>query len=275
MVEWLVDGRADAGIPADDRGLLHGDGVFETIAFFGCTAPLWGLHMQRLKRGCDSLGIAMPDAGLLLDEAAGLASEAPRCVIRITVTRGSGGSGYFPPQVATVRRIVARRAFPEGLDELRRSGLNMRTSAVRLATHSEAPGLKHVSRLDQVLIARECRRTGADEALVLDRVGNIVEALHGNVVIVRAGRLIAPGPHPVAVAGVGLEWLRRSAGSRLEEGPFPATDLRPDDSIWVINSVRGPGRVRSLDGRLLERDGEYPHWLDKWREEVEKCSASY
>ncbi len=283
MAEWLVDGIADAPIPPDDRGLLYADGLFETIALFGCSAPLWGLHMQRLARGCRALGLEMPDPGLLLEEALTLVQDLPRCVIRLSLTRGSGGSGYFPPATPVNRRILIRRSFPASLERDRQRGVEMRVGGVGLDAAEEmagemAPemsGLKHLSRLAQVMIARECARQGAIEALVLDRAGQMVEGLHGNLVIVRNGVLIAPGPHPAAVAGVGLEWLHRRAGERLQRRPFMLAELRATDSIWVINSIRGPCRIRTLDGRELAQDGEYPQWLEKWREEVEECSVTY
>ena len=98
----------------------------------------------------------------------------------------------------------------------------------------------------------------------------IVEGLAGNIVVVRDGRLIAPGPHPAAVAGVGLEWLRRRAASELEERPFEAAELTRDDALWVINSVRGPCPVRALDGRALVRDERIPEWRQRWQKEVEE-----
>ena len=93
----LVNGDDDARIATDDRGLLYGDGLFETILLSGGAAPLWSRHMQRLLRGCERLGLPAPDPELLAREAERVVAGMQRAVIRITLTRGSGARGYALP----------------------------------------------------------------------------------------------------------------------------------------------------------------------------------
>ncbi|PKL95367.1 MAG: aminodeoxychorismate lyase, partial [Gammaproteobacteria bacterium HGW-Gammaproteobacteria-8] len=242
-----MNGVAEAMLHPDDRGLLYGDGLFETIAFHHARSRLWPLHMARLAHGCTELGLVMPDPALLAEEAASLLVEQSSAVVRITLTRGSGGRGYFPPaEPAPVTRLLQRRAFPSGLARLRQTGLRLCTSRIELAA-TPPFSIKHLSRLAQVQIARDLIGQGGDEALVLDAQGRLVEALHGNLVLVRDGQLIEPEPHPAAVAGIGLAWLRQQAGSRMQRQALRRDQLRPGDSIWVINSVRGPIAGCSLD----------------------------
>lgn len=269
MTRWLVNGEPDALVAPSDRGLLYGDGLFETIAFHQGRSALWSLHMARLVSGCRRLGLPRPDIDLLAAECHQLLGNGNSAVIRIAITRGSGGRAYFPPEHPEPTRILMRRAMPDQLESRRSAGLAMHTSAIRLAV-SAIGGLKHMNRLEQVLIAEECARHGTEEALVLDSADSIVEGLAGNIVVVRSDRLIAPGPHPAAVAGVGLEWIRRHAESSLEERPFAAAELRRDDALWVINSVLGPCPIRSLDGRTLTRDTRIPEWQQRWHKEVEE-----
>lgn len=266
----LVDGQSGGQVPASDRGLLFGDGLFETMAFHRGECRLWPLHMARLEDGCRVLGLPPPERALLADECRRVVAGEARCVVRLTLTRGSGGAGYFPASAPEVTRIVQRRPFPADIERLRRDGLRMATSPIRLPGVEALAGLKHLSRLAQVMIARECAQRGADEALVLDPDGMIVEGLHGNIVVERDGRLIAPGPHPAAVAGVGLEWLRRSAGDALCERPMKASELGPGDSVWVLNSVRGLCPVAVLDERPVDIGRAGAEWQARWLEEIEK-----
>ena len=274
MTRWLVNGVADALVAPTDRGLLYGDGLFETIAFHNGRSRLWPLHMARLAEGCRRLDLPPPDSNLLANESQILLDGAARAMIRLGITRGSGGQGYFPPARPVPTRILIRREFPADIALQRELGVAMRTSPVRLAAGPPATaplgGIKHSNRLEQVLIASGCRENAADEALVLDTEGMIVEGLSGNLVVVRDDQMIAPGPHPAAVAGVGLEWLRRAAGRDLGERPFAAAQLHGGDALWVINSIRGPCRVRVLDGRELAPDSMLCEWQRRWREEIEK-----
>jgi len=269
MTRWLVNGKPDALVAPADRGLLYGDGLFETIAFHHGRSALWSLHMARLVAGCRRLALPPPHIDLLAAECHELLGNGNSAVIRIAITRGRGGRAYFPPEHPEPTRILMRRAMPDSLESQRTAGLVMHTSAIRLDA-DVLGGLKHMNRLEQVLIAEECARHGAGEALVLDSADMIVEGLAGNIVVVRGDRMIAPGPHPAAVAGVGLEWLRRHAASNLEERPFAAAELTGEDAVWVINSVRGPCPVRSLDGRALTRDKRIPEWQQRWYKEVEE-----
>lgn len=267
---WLLNGVPEALLSPNDRGLLYGDGLFETIAFHHRQSRLWPLHMARLAHGCAELGLAMPDPTLLADEATRLLDDDTSVVIRITLTRGAGGRGYFPaskPVEST--RLLQSRPFPENLAELRDRGLALFTSRVELA--AMAPfGVKHLSRVAQVQIARDLAGQGGDEAVVLDREGTLVEALHGNLVLVRDGRLAELEPHPAAVAGVGLEWLRRRAGDPLLRIKLHRDALRASDSVWVINSVRGPMAGRSLDGEPLGQHPLIREWQRIWQQEIEQ-----
>jgi len=270
MNAMLINGQPSALLPADDRGLLFGDGVFETLAFHHQRCVLWPRHMARLTAGCEQLGLPPPDPARLEAECRALVDGYDRAVVRITLTRGRGGVGYLPPAAPAPNRIVARREFPTGLERQRERGLDLITSTVRVGSPAPAlAGLKHLNRLPQVLIARECMQAGCDEALVLDVDGWLVEALAGNLVLVRGAELVAPGPHPAAVAGVGLAWLAEAADGRLVRRPVRKQALRSSDSLWVINSVRGLCPARSLDGKLLPIDPSIRAWQRRWREEIE------
>jgi 4-amino-4-deoxychorismate lyase len=266
LSDWLVNGVPGGLVRPDDRGLLYGDGLFETIAFHAGRSALWPLHVARLARGCGALGLPMPDQALLADECLRLVAQRARAVVRLALTRGCGGRAYFPPEPPAVTRVLIRRDWPGDMARRRGEGLSMRTVRLPLVD-AVGGGLKHANRLAQVQIAR--RLGDADEALALDADGYVVEGLSGNIVVVRDGDLIAPGPHPAAVAGVGLEWLRRRADGALSERPMHADELRSDDAIWVINSVQGPCPVRCLDGRELCRDAVLRDWQAKWRDEIE------
>ena len=267
---WLLDGIADALLDPNDRGLLYGDGLFETIAFHHGRRALLSLHMQRLGHGWAGLGLVMPSIALLAREASVLIGQRARAVVRITLTRGRGGAGYFPPQGEAVpTRLLQRREFPRDLDASRARGLELRTSPIWLEGGAPA-GLKHLSRLTQVMIARELQARGGDEVVVLDAAGRMIEALHGNLVVVRAGRLIEPVPHPAAVAGIGLQWLRSRAGASMEQAELYRDRLQGGDGLWVMNSCRGPIAACRLDNEPFEPDPLIREWQARWQQDIEQ-----
>ena len=94
MSDVWVNGVPQALIPVSDRGLAYGDGLFETIRVANGKTTLDDYHWQRLHRSCQRLGIAL-NLPQLQDEVAAFlqASGAGSGVVKVIVTRGSGGRG--------------------------------------------------------------------------------------------------------------------------------------------------------------------------------------
>lgn len=233
----LVDGRPADALPCDDRGFLYGEAVFETIAFRDGRAPLWAQHMARLKRSAAALQLECPAPEVLLEDCLRLVSEQGRCILRLSLTAGSGGSGYWPARIETSRRVVSQREWPERIEQHRQQGLRLGLSSVCLPKPIAFQGLKHSNRLLQVAAARECQTLGYDEAVLLDAAGDIVEAISSNIVLVHDALLIHH-PEP-AVAGVGLDWLRTHSDRTWKAQPLACADLAECSEVLVINSVAG------------------------------------
>jgi 4-amino-4-deoxychorismate lyase len=263
MTDCLVDGRPVDVVPADDRGLLYGDALFETIAFHDTRAPLWPLHWQRLKRSASLLGIELPDEDDVLRDCDQLAPAGASVVMRVSLTRGSGGRAYFPDPDSAARRIVQRRPWPADLERQRREGLYLITSSVRLAAGSILVGLKHGNRLEQVLAARECAVAGADESIVFDTSGQVVEAIASNLIVEFADQVVTPRSES-GVDGVGLAWLERQPEVELERVGLSGQDLESATGLMVINSVAGIRPVCRLDDRPLDVSERCRAWQRLW-----------
>ena len=217
----LVNGRADACVSALDRGLLYGDGLFETIRFTRGAAPLWTRHMRRLGEGCARLGMPPPETVQLADEARRVLAGADDAVVRITLTRGQGERGYAPPASPRTTRIVAAHPVPAIPADWYRHGIRVRSCGLRLAPQPHLAGIKHLNRLEQVLA-----RAVQDGALVtpaLDRCG---------VAGVLRAELLQAFPQAVVKA------IERDEAMRMDE-------------IFVCSSVRGVLPVREWDGLVL------------------------
>ncbi len=279
----LIDGRPETRIPVDDRGLLYGDHLFETLAFHGGQAPLWKRHWRRLMHGCDVLGIAPPSEQTVLDECQLLcrmlcvssgqsSAQSPgnsgrSWIVRVTVTRGSGGKAYWPDPDQPARRIIHARHWPEALEVQQQNGLVLVTSRVNLASGSMLAGLKHGNRLEQVLAGRDCAEQGGDEALVYDNQGCLAEAIAANLVLEIDQRSITPMTSS-GVAGVGLAWLMDQAETDIAETTIKRQDVARASAIMVINSVTGIRPARSLDGRELPISERHRSWQQLWNQRL-------
>jgi branched-subunit amino acid aminotransferase/4-amino-4-deoxychorismate lyase len=249
------------GVPADDRGLLLGDGLFETVLFKARRAVLWDRHMARLARGCAALGLPCPDTDDLAAAAARAVDEAGlgavRAAVRLTWTAGSGGRGLQRSQSPQPRLIVSAAASPRP-----QAPAALLTSAVRRNAGSPAARLKTLSYLDNVLARREAVAAGADEALMLNGRGRLACASAANLFWIADGGLRTPALACGVLDGViRAEVLAAAArlGVTVNEVEAPVSALAGAQALFLTNSLIGLRRVGSLDGRgceehpLLER----------------------
>lgn len=271
MPEALIDGRPSAYVPVDDRGLLYGDHLFETVAFVAGQAPLWERHMDRLIDSARRLLIPPPDPRLLASECTRLVAAEQRAIVRITLTRGSGGHAYEPPVQVKPRRILTRRCWPTGIESARQRGIVVHTSPVRLAAGGPLVGLKHGNRLEQVLAAEQARRSGVEDALLFDARDRLVEAIAGNLVLILDGRPVTPRLCGAGVAGVGLQWLNEQLGGNLLTQDLDQLSLRRAQAVMVINSVTGIRPVRQLDDRVLQIGEACRRWQRLW-DDLFRCA---
>lgn len=251
----LVDGRETALLPASDRGLHYGDGLFETIRIHAGEAPLLDRHLGRLGAASARIGLPHPgDARLRADIATVLAGGQAEGVLKLILTRGDAGRGYAPPLDAPGRRICALYPLPP------QSSIPLRVGvcSTRLGHSPALAGLKHLGRLEQVLGAAEATSAGWDEGLMCDPEGLVIEATRHNIFYVLDGRLFTPPVTEAGVAGVMRALLletARQAGVPGGERPLRYHELDEVEELFLCNAVAGLRSAGWLAGRVLGQPG--------------------
>lgn len=243
----LLNGKPQEVIPATDRGLHYGDGLFETIAICNGKPQFWHAHMERLRDGCARLAIPMPEVGCLEEETARLSAGIERAVIKIIITRGSGGRGYRSPESPEPQRLVMRYPWPEY--EIPREGIALRVCETPLACNPRLAGIKHLNRLEQVLARNEWRDEAVLEGLMLDLDGHVIEGTMSNLFAVRDGVLITPDLTRCGVAGVMRRQvlsIAQKLGVVCEMLNLRADELTAMDELFVTNSIIGIWPVARL-----------------------------
>ena len=81
----LVNGCKVNQISVNDRGLMYGQCVFETIAVQNAKPCLLDLHIASLLKGANVLGIPA-DADTIVDEVMQLSSSVELGIVRINLT---------------------------------------------------------------------------------------------------------------------------------------------------------------------------------------------
>src|SRR5277367_4497744 len=100
-------------VPFDDRGLLLGDGLFETLLFARGELVLAEAHAGRMIDGSAALGLPEPTVADFIGCALAAVRETgltqSRAAVRVTLTAGSGGRGLDRP-AAPQPRLFATAA---------------------------------------------------------------------------------------------------------------------------------------------------------------------
>ncbi|MEC9313511.1 MAG: aminodeoxychorismate lyase [Pseudomonadota bacterium] len=254
----LINGQPDNRIPVTDRGLQYGDGLFETLAFRHGKLEYLNAHLQRLMRGCERLGIGFADRDKLEVELATVCAQtAEDSVIKIMITRGSGGRGYKAPNEAEPLRIISSHPMPE-YPESCQQGITVRLCQHRLGINPGLAGIKHLNRLEQVLARSEWEDDNIREGLMLDINNKLVEGTMTNLFMVYNGQLITPAIDENGIEGVMRAEVIKLAG-RLEipvtETALTLTDLKQADEIFLTNSIIEIWPVT----HVLDTDLHWPH----------------
>lgn len=256
MYSSLVNGVAFAeGAPAidvRDRGLNYGDGVFETMALQSGRIRYLDAHLQRLAAGCARLGIEFPGEPLLKSEITAVSRSQQNGVVKIVVTRGSGGRGYRPGSAGATNRIVTLHDAPAQIGE----SIAVRWCDMRLSRNPALAGIKHLNRLEQVLAQSEWRDEHVSEGLMLDYEGELVCGTSSNVFLVRNGELATPDLRYCGVHGIMRAAVIRTAQELnipVHEEPLWPDDLDSATEVFMTNAVRGVRSVVALDGRSWSR----------------------
>ncbi|MFK2876564.1 aminodeoxychorismate lyase [Rhodanobacter hydrolyticus] len=246
----LVDGQSQDTVAALDRGLLYGDGLFETIRFVGGNAPLWARHMQRLAHGCERLRLPAPDPVLLWREALAVTQGIVDAVLRITLTRGIGARGYAMPAVPHVTRIVAAFPLPEIDATAYRDGVRLHLCETRLAEQPLLAGIKHLNRLEQVLARAEWSDPAIAEGVLCDPHGNAISATAANLFAVIGDVPVTPRVHRCGVAGV-LRAELLAALPQAQVRDLPLAECLVAGELFLCSSVRGILPVQAVGDRVF------------------------
>lgn len=189
---WHPAGWIDGPVPFDvaDRGLLLGDGVFDTSLVLGGRMVWRAAHLARLRSHAAVLGFDVEAARLEAAVDGALATLAGgHAALRITVTRGPGPRGLAPTGEA--RPTILAAVAPLTSSSLF-APVRLHPTTVRRNESSPLSRVKSLGYGDAVLAAAEARAAGFDDAVFLNGAGHVACAGTANVFAIFGRELATP-----------------------------------------------------------------------------------
>lgn len=251
----LVNGECRDLIEISDRGFQYGDGLFETIKINKGKPEFLNLHLQRLQAGCHRLHIPCPSLDLLRLEIAALCKQSQDAVLKIIVTRGSGGRGYRQPDTLQPTRVLSLHPSPDYPDYYHQQGVSARFCQTRLGLNPSLAGIKHLNRLEQVLARAEWTDPAIQEGIMLDGNDHVIEGTMTNLFYIKHNAVYTPAICQTGVDGIirriimGLISRQRLA---ISESIVNKDQLLSSDEIFICNSVIGIWPVNQIENSCYQ-----------------------
>lgn len=235
----IVD-ASRASVSVYDRGLLYGDGLFETMRAYKGTAFAIEDHFHRMRTLADILGLPIPN----LDWPATIAELLEKngltrndAWVRLTITRGPAQPRVLPPDLAKPTIILMVRPLDPEIAEFQKRGVKI--ALLPFSRHGFIPEHKSLNYLPAVVGKVLASYHGAYEGVFVRDDHILTEGTTTSVFITRDGALwTAPegGILPGVTRRMIIELAHRH-GLRVVERQISTTDLRLADEAFLTSSM--------------------------------------
>ena len=281
----LVNGEYREHIEISDRGFQYGDGLFETIAVIDGQPVFFDRHIDRLEAGCRRLFIPFPGTELLTFEAKKLCRHSNKAVLKLILTRGSGGRGYRQPEVIQTTRVLSLHPFPSfpGSSQgafasiYEEQGIVVRFCDTRLGLNPVLAGIKHLNRLEQILARAEWTDPDIQEGIMLDMNEHVIEGTMTNLFYVKNDTLYTSTITLTGVAGIMRGVIMVMASDHdlsVIEHTFTKDELLTADEVFVCNSIVGIWPIKQIAAKYFSvgvRTRQLQAWLIQFINEANNC----
>ncbi len=228
-----------------DRGFNYGDGVFETILVKDLCPLYLKEHIRRLHKGCAKLKIQKPSLLIIKNNIKKCIGKSNNCIIKIILTRGSGNFGYeFINSVKPNLYFVKIKNNKKENNVI--SSVNLGIAKYKIKENTYLSRIKHMNRIDQVLIASELNKSKKFSDLLVVNKGLIIETLASNIFFVKENKnnliFYTPRLDNYGVDGV----MRNIIISYLKKKKYkiyitniPFTTINSYSYCFKVNTIKG------------------------------------
>lgn len=237
----------DTNLLTHNRAFLYGDAVFETVKIVNSKILFLEDHYFRLMSSMRIVRMEIPmnftmeyleEQILTLAKAKKLENSSRA---RITVYRNDGG--YYLPQNNTVSFLIN----VDGLDEKSYS-IHHKEYLVDLFTDFYVAkhllsSIKTTNKLINITASIYASENGLDNCLLLNDTKNVIEALQGNLFMLKGNRLTTPPVSEGCLNGVMrkqiLSLAKAMGNIEVVEEAISPFELQKADELFITNVIKG------------------------------------
>lgn len=251
MKTCLINGIKQNHIDIENRGLAYGDGLFTTAKIIDGEIQYLTAHVERLLSGCKKLVLLAPDKAKLTKQLIQVAEQYSLAVLKVIITAGSGGRGYARSTISPSNVIIMVHDYPNHYDELVSQGVSLGNSKQQIGINPMLSGIKHLNRLEQVLLRQELVDTKDDDLIVTNVNNDVIEATSANVFFWLDDKLCTPDIALSGVNGIMRQTILQQYPDTLIRN-VSLKQLESSTAMFICNCVMGVMPVKSYNGRTLK-----------------------
>lgn len=232
----------EACLKPTSQGFQFGYGVFETI-FMSKGAPCFvDMHYERLKKGCNKLGL-----GLKLDIEA-IYTQAIKLSAECNITEGRLKLICFRDEETDATIMTLSNYKLE--ESMIQNGIRLGISSIMRNPHSPMCYIKSLNYAENILAKAEAKSQGFDEALFLNVYSKLCEGAVSNIFWIKANVIYTPDISCGILEGITRKQVIDICSIlelRLQAGSYELAALLSADEVFVTNSLMGIMPVCRVD----------------------------
>lgn len=239
----------DAAVSPVNRGMMYGDGCFETIRLYAGKFLGWPSHFDRLKAGLQYLGMKVNFSSHELRESIIQLAEKNQlsdkeAMVRIQYWR-SGGRGYKPTSTQTNWMVQISEISSKN------TPVKLIVANTRCIPHEALQRqYKLANGLNYIKAAQETNEKNADDVLMLTIDEKISETTSANIFWIKGNTVYTPEEDCDLLPGVTRSIVMNVCerlNVSLKKGSFSLSDLHDAEAVFCTNSLIEIQEVISVD----------------------------
>ena len=237
----------DTNLLTHNRAFLYGDAVFETVKIVNSKILFLEDHYFRLMSSMRIVRMEIPmnftmeyiEEQILILAKANKFETSSRA--RITVFRNDGG--YYLPQNNTVSFLIAVEALEESNYSINQKEYIVDLYTDFYVTKQLLSSIKTTNKLINITASIYAKENGLDNCLLLNDAKNVIEALQGNLFMLKGNRLITPPVSEGCLNGVMRKQILSLAkfigNIEVVEEAISPFELQKADELFITNVIKG------------------------------------
>ncbi len=256
----------------NDRGLIFGDGIFETMLAHKNTIPFFDQHWQRFIHSAELLDISLVIDNNDYNKKSILAiikelitlnhvsdSSNYNLGIKIILTRGTPTTkirDIAPTAIFKSSLIIS--TFETESFELKHKTLKSMTD-YRVNSTSILTRIKSLNYLDKILAKKTAIASGFDDALLINLNDCICEATTSNIFFVDSqNNIFTPRLTDGILPGITRSYvmtnLRKLGFTVIEQSIYWPLEQYRFKEVFITNAIMGVSSISKIDEMVFESD---------------------